>query len=329
MYKPRGEKISIIVPVYNVKKFLNRCVNSLVNQTYQNLEIIVIDDGSTDGSEILCDQLAKTDSRIITIHKKNGGLSDARNTGINLSTGEYLFFVDGDDWLDKKALEILINLAATKKNIDIIECNYRDIYQEHQTITEKCTGKISEKTGAFALNERLKWGMFKTLACNKLYRRSLFDEIRFPLGKLHEDEFTTYKLFYKARKVIFLDIALYNYDRTRENSITAKFTPKNLDVCEAFYDKLLFYSKHKDLRKNIDLACMTYVHVLMMTLSRYTLSTQKDEERLQKVLFDARKTEDIIAQHNITKLQKKCFKLILQGRYQKSVKIWLRNGGEI
>lgn len=233
--------ISVIVPIYNVEKYLVRCLQSIIKQTYQNLEIILVDDGSTDTSGKLCDKFAEKDSRIIVIHKKNGGLSDARNVGIDKSSGSYLVFVDSDDWIDPDMISILYNVAQ-KNNSDIIECSYRNIYKDHILEETNCNAEIINGDYVTALEGMLDWRYFKPVAWNKLYKRNVIKDIRYPVGRLHEDEFTTYKYFYNAKKVSYIDVSKYNYDRTREDSITGRgFSEKNLDACWAFRERVDFF----------------------------------------------------------------------------------------
>ena len=131
------ERISVVVPVYNVEQYLEKCVNSIINQTYKNLEIILVDDGATDKSGKLCDELAKLDNRIMAYHKKNGGLSDARNYGVERATGDYIGFVDGDDYIDAEMYEKLYE-AIKKENVDVAECNLKIIYSDRvELFTEK------------------------------------------------------------------------------------------------------------------------------------------------------------------------------------------------
>lgn len=233
--------ISVIVPVYKVEKYLNRCVESIVNQTLGDLEILLIDDGSPDKSGTICDDWAKKDNRIKTIHKMNGGLSDARNCGLEAATGDYVAFIDSDDWIELDMFETLYK-AVVEYNADIAECSWRCIYADRIEEQTENTGKIVTGDNVFALRGELRCEYFNAIACNKIYdRRKIFYNVRFPVGKLHEDEFTTHKAFYNADKLVYVDISKYNYDRTREDSITAVFKEKNLDVIDALYERLIFF----------------------------------------------------------------------------------------
>lgn len=197
------ELISVIVPIYNVEKYLNKCIESIINQSYSNLEIILVDDGSKDSSGIMCDSYILKDKRIKVIHKENGGLSDARNVGLDKAKGEYIVFIDSDDWIDEKMIEILYNIIK-KNNSDISICDYFLAYNE-EIQTQKEDIEIINLSNIEALKTIYDkdLGVCMIVAWNKLYKRNLFkDDIRYPYGKIHEDEFTTYKLLYKAKKNI-------------------------------------------------------------------------------------------------------------------------------
>lgn len=238
------DKISVIVPVYKVEPYLARCIESIQKQTYFNLEIILVDDGSPDNCGNLCDEYAAKDNRICVIHKKNGGLSDARNAGIESASGSYLCFADSDDWLDRDMIALLYKLCI-EKNADISECSFRNIYSGYIQEETACTAQLIEGNHIFALKKMLEWKYFKPVAWNKLYKRSVIGDIRYPVGKLHEDEYTTYKIFYNAKKSVYIDVSKYNYDKTRTDSITgSEFKEDNLDACWAFRERIDFFREH-------------------------------------------------------------------------------------
>ena len=222
-----GDKISIIVPVYNVKEYLERCVNSIINQTYSNLEIFLIDDGSTDGSGELCDLFSKKDCRIKVIHKLNGGLSSARNAAIDVMTGEYVTFVDSDDYVDCTYIEKLYALAK-KYDVQISVCG-----EKRFTIDEKSDLIFRDSPYVKLKNEKvlnpeegietfLNQYYFDASAWGKLYLSSLFLNVRYPVGKNHEDIGTTYKLFMMASNIAFFSDPLYFYMQ-RPDSILHSF----------------------------------------------------------------------------------------------------------
>ena len=212
--------ISVIVPVYNIEKYIARCIESLMNQTYKDLEIILVDDGSTNSAGEICDAYAQKDNRIKVIHRENGGLSAARNTGIDIATGEYISFIDGDDWIEDTMYEEMVQLAK-EQLADLVVCRYRCIYKNHET--DGSTGQITvyEKPLSM-LKQYLKEDeafLIQHAAWNKLYHRELLGEERFPEGKWYEDVVFSAKILSKVKKGIYLDHALYNYVCEREDSI--------------------------------------------------------------------------------------------------------------
>lgn len=227
--KVKEELVSVIVPVYNVEKYLSQCLDSIIHQTYKNLEIILVNDGSTDGSGKICDDYAAKDGRIKVIHQENGGLSDARNKGLDLMTGQFVTFVDSDDYLENNCIHTLYTYAYTCKTdisigkfIEFEENTSQFLFHNHLNNGNK----IEFLTGDQCLERHHKYflGIFVT-AWAKLYRTSLFNDsnpcksIRYPLGVLHEDQYTTHKLFFKSNKIVFVNDYLYVY-RVRKNSIT-------------------------------------------------------------------------------------------------------------
>lgn len=240
--------ISVIIPIYKVEKYIHKCINSVLNQTYKNLEIILVDDGSPDKCGEICDEYKKSDSRIKIIHKKNGGLSDARNKGIEIMTGDYVAFIDSDDYVDKNYIKELYESIKTNQ-AGIAVCNY---YKYYDNIGKKEYDKKSLNDKKIFNNiEALKdvlttYSVIDVVTWNKLYKSELFikNQIRFPFGKLHEDNFTTYKLLYFSNKTIFIEKPLYYY-RLRSNSImTSGFNTRRLDVLEAGVETKEFIKKH-------------------------------------------------------------------------------------
>lgn len=234
--------VSIVVPIYNVEDYLRECIDSILEQTYKNIEIILVNDGSQDNCGKICDEYGKRDRRIKVIHKKNGGLSDARNTGINEATGKYIAFVDSDDYVEKKYIELLYK-AIKDNNTQISQCGIFRIDNEKKLLGEfKYNYNVVNNSRNMMIDVyNGKWE--NIVVWNKLYLKSLFDNIKFPKGKIHEDEFTTYKIYYSVDKVSIIKQSLYNY-RKNENSITGNnYNIKRLDVLEALNErKNFFYS---------------------------------------------------------------------------------------
>ena len=207
------------------------CLNSIICQTYKNLEIIIVDDGSTDGSGKVCDKYKSKDNRIKVIHKKNGGLSSARNAGLKIAKGEYIGFIDSDDTINSKMYEILLK-NALKTDSDISMCSYQ-YFWDNNTYKIKNKEKLQlvkldSKEAIIQLNN---FSSFDMSACDKLYRRTIFNKIKFPEGRLSEDFFVMYKLFLRAKKICYIALPLYNY-RQRKNSISHS-TNINFDFIDA------------------------------------------------------------------------------------------------
>ncbi len=214
--------ISVIVPVYNVEGYLDACVTSITTQSYSNLEIILIDDGSTDRSGDMCDSLALSDSRIRVLHKSNGGLSDARNHGIDIATGSFIVFVDSDDTISPDAISTLYSLA-TEHNADIAMATFNN-HCPHR-------GRIIPLSGLEAARLMLYQTNMDSSAWNKLYRINLFSRHRFTKGIYYEDIDFVINLLFEVKKVVWTDRSLYNYTM-RPASITGNFSLKRLDVLD-------------------------------------------------------------------------------------------------
>ena len=233
--------ISIIVPVYNVEKWLDCCIESIINQTYKDIEIILVDDGSTDNSGKICDNWAEKDERIVVVHKENGGLSDARNAGIDKASGEWIVFVDSDDFVHKDMAKISFE-AAVKYNADLVAFGYLRVPEDCNEEISKLTEEKEELfVGQKLLYEYLYNRKGDVVAWNKLYRREIWSTLRYPVGKIHEDEFVIVDVLQSVNKSVVLDKVLYYY-RQREGSIVnEKELKAAYDALEAFelrYDKL-------------------------------------------------------------------------------------------
>lgn len=222
--------ISIIVPVYKVEPFLSRCVDSIIGQTFSDFELILVDDGSPDCCGEICDRYGTTDSRIHVIHKENGGLSDARNAGLEVVRGDYICFVDSDDWVSPQYLEKLLkNLQET--DADICECEVNYTYGE--LCTEADHPQLTVFNTEQALRQLIQDGQLHQYVWNKIYRRDMIENIIFPKGKTNEDEFWTYQIFGRAQKVVKISDILYNYYQRDSSIMGTGFSLKRLDALEA------------------------------------------------------------------------------------------------
>lgn len=233
--------ISVIVPVYKVEDYLDQCVQSIVSQTYTDLEIILVDDGSPDNCPAMCDAWAKRDSRIKVIHKKNGGLSDARNAGLEIAAGEYISFVDSDDWIENDILQLSLQ-CAKKNNADIVAFGVDWIHLDHIENPHPLHSAVYYGTDNI-VRTYFQSCMVLTIACNKLYKAEILSCITFPVGKLHEDEFFTYRVLAKANTVAVIDTIGYHY-RQHSNSIMGTYNLRHLDALEAMKEKAIFLSQN-------------------------------------------------------------------------------------
>lgn len=263
------DKISVIIPVYNVEGYLKECLDSIINQTYDNLQIIIIDDGSNDNSGIICDEYAKIDSRITVIHQDNGGLSDARNTGLDLAIGEYISFVDSDDFISCDYFEFLLN-NLIKYDSDISCCAaYK--YHSKDNYKSSYVNEVKKMTN----NEAIFHLIIEDSYCShaawaKLYKRQLFNKIRFPKGKIHEDLIVVPRLVGDSKSVIYNGQPKYFF-RMREGSITRSgFSKKSLDQVFGYellqeyitnhFPELLKYSKTKLLNSYFAFLGLIYIN---------------------------------------------------------------------
>lgn len=233
------QKISVIVPVYKVEPFLDRCVQSIVGQTYRNLEVILVDDGSPDNCSSLCDAWAAEDNRVKVIHKVNGGLSDARNAGIAVATGELMGFVDGDDWIAPDMYQHLHDLMMTDHS-DIAACGVEMVWEDGTS------SRMFTKSGNCVLNREeamrsiIEESWLKQPVWYKLYKTALIMDIPFPVGKYHEDVFWSYQAVAKAERVSVSDQVGYYYLQRNGSIMGEEYSLKRLDVVEAKRQRLTF-----------------------------------------------------------------------------------------
>lgn len=235
-----GPIVSIIIPVYNVCRYLTQCVDSVLNQTYPRVEILLVDDGSTDGSGSLCDQLERRDGRITVIHKPNGGLSDARNAGTAACSGEYVFYLDSDDYLEPNAISELMELL-TESGAQAAAGNYFYTYSDHESAAEPDTGNIALYTRKETIS-LLMQGKIQTFAWGKLLPADIARRHPFPVGKLFEDHFWTHLIFQDCERVAFTAKPLVHY-RQREDSISYTYTLSRLDILEGWRVRIAFLQR--------------------------------------------------------------------------------------
>ena len=279
-------KISIIIPIYNVEQYLPQCLDSIINQTYKNLEIILINDGSTDNSGKICDNYAKVDNRIHVFHKKNEGVSSARNLGLEKCTGDFIGFIDPDDFIELNMYELLYN-EQQKTNADIVWCNYSLYYSLNKQIFGEINSNITYNL--LNINEKndfysdlfYKYNM-KAYLWNKLYQKEIFSNIKFPYKKIFEDLFVFIYLISKANKISFINKKLYYY-RQRVNSICNKthiHSTFNIDMIESYIKSSIDY-KYFSNNNNVSniLSFHTYLFVLKNILFYQKCNLYKSEKK--------------------------------------------------
>ena len=235
-------EISIIVPVYNVEEYLENCIESILNQTFKDFELILVDDGSTDNSGKVCDIYEKKDSRIKVIHKNNGGLSSARNAGIDVAGGKYIGFVDSDDSIHPKMYEVLYNLINTYKS-DISCCSYKYTYDISSKEHEKLKlNEVIEMSNIEAIENLYTkdLGVRLVVAWNKLYNKRLFDNIRYKVGRIHEDEFMAHRILYNCKKIAYVDNELYYYLQREGSIMSQKSYKRKVDAFLSQSDRMRF-----------------------------------------------------------------------------------------
>lgn len=267
--------ISVIIPVYKVEAFLDKCVESVVNQSYTNLEIILVDDGSPDNCPKMCDEWAKKDNRIKVIHKPNGGLSDARNAGMKVASGEYIAFLDSDDWVENNMIEILYN-ETIASNSDIVACGVRMVWDgdcPDRNLTNMCGKKIFNSTED-AMRSLIQEMCILQTVWNKLYKRNVIENIFFPVGKINEDEFWTWRAIANSNRVVFVDMPLYNYLQ-RSGSIMRNGNFNPLYVIEAKLERKNYIKNN--IPSLYDLCCVDLLYTCLFQAQKANLLLNKKE----------------------------------------------------
>ena len=325
-------QISIVVPVYNVEKYLERCIDSILAQTFTDFELLLINDGSKDSSGLICDKYAEKDSRIRVFHKENEGVSRARNLGISNARGRWLGFIDSDDWVDKEYLHCFGDVFNYPDDIIVIQGMERIDGIQGRTLWQvkypnKCLGKTDLGNGI--AHFRLLHSGFPVL---KLFNLCIIKQYRILFDtkiSYHEDhlyvfnylkyvtriylsEGVAYKYMYNARKLVYIDFSFYNYDRRRTDSITGeKFREANLDACWAFRERVDFFEKHgiKSLeRKMNDIYCWILLDRIYQCYRQ-----QVNGPKVKALVEQARKDVDYLQQHDVDPWYIEEFKLLSKG----------------
>lgn len=294
-------KISVIVPVYNVESYVEACLRSILRQTFRELEILVVDDGSTDSSGEICERLSREDERIHVFHQENGGLSAARNTGLKAATGDYVAPVDSDDLLSPDYMEKLLN-ACVRNDAQVSICDCRGFMQdsEWEESMKQVKEKPEDEAGIQQFSSRkclehmyhpISSGMSFT-AWGKLYHRTLFTEqkLEYPVGKIHEDQFVTYQLLDAAESIAYVPEELYWY-RTRGGSIMhRRFDRRRLDLMEATREQCRYFLE-KGEKETASLAVNNHIRTEFSLLACVRESTAAESKKLESELRSALKKD--------------------------------------
>lgn len=295
--------ISVVVPVYKVEQYLERCVKSILAQTYEDFELILVDDGSPDNCPQMCDEIQRTDNRIQVIHQKNGGLSTARNAGIDWtfanSNSKWITFIDSDDWVHPSYLESLLR-AVTELDcaVSMGQMPVVSEYKVDELSKEDVEPQLWDVEDAF--QEEI---LDPNSACCRMYRRELFKDIRFPVGKLHEDRFTTYKLLFQSNKVAVVYAPLYYYFVNEEGIVHGTWSLRKLDDLEATEQQLAFFEK-QGLQKSYLYVLKDYVHLLVYSMrnmkghKEFAKANAEVRRKLRKVLKEHQKLLDVSFKKN-------------------------------
>jgi len=307
-------KVSIVVPIYKVEKYIHRCIGSILNQTYSNLEIILVNDGSPDNCGTIADSYQSKDSRVKVIHKQNGGLSDARNCGIKYVNGEFTMFVDSDDWLDTNMVKTMMDYSY-KYDADIVQSAFYYAYDNKLLIDNRYQKQSSEPIrldNDTLMYELVKNEKVKNFAWGKLYKTEIIIDIPFKKGVLFEDVFWAHKIMHRVSNYLILHQPFYYYYQ-RDDSIVANYTPNNLDIIkglkerhhfiEEFYEGLINESYRHILK-----TCFIHYHLLLMNRKKDTTGVHRKE--IEFYIRDNLKEFRRAVEHNKQlKIQLKLFSL--------------------
>lgn len=276
--------VSVIVPVYNVEQYIGRCIESIQRQTYSNLEILLVNDGSKDGSGIICEKYKKLDRRIKIINKINGGLSDARNAGIREAKGEYLVFIDGDDYIKQDYVEKLL-YKIVSIDADVVLCSFELVDDNGKLLKQEILSELpNEVVGHDILDAVLtSYGYKYVVAWNKIYRKEIFNKLRFDKDKIYEDEFINFRLFWNCGKIGILEETLYCYVQRNGSIVQSAMTrEKIMTKNEMHITRIEFYNEKQDKELYIK-ACQLYCNWLVECIGRYSyILEREDKEKFQK-----------------------------------------------
>lgn len=298
--------VSVIVPVYNVEQYLEQCIKSIVNQTYHNLEIILVNDGSTDGSGTICEQYRKKDHRIQVIHQENRGLSGARNAGMDVFSGEYIMFIDSDDFVDHEIVEVMLREALENK-LDIVLCGTVLCDQSGNKMSSSAIAR-SEIYTEDLFHPFFRSDYYSVSAWGKLYHRDMVKGIYFPDRKYHEDMFVAHRFLSRAKRVMIMDKAYYWYRQVQGSITHRSFQIKHLDAIEACVERSNFIKEIES--KWSDESNAALVYTCCKCLERMFQASYYDREREQKIQRLVRQHVKQLVQNDRYSLYTKVFAVV-------------------
>lgn len=267
--------LSVIIPVYNVEQYLERCVLSVVYQTYTNIEILLVDDGSTDASGKICDSLGKKYKNVVVLHKENGGLSDARNAGLKAATGDYITFLDSDDYIHPRMYEILLS-QLIDSNADIVECELTKVYSYLPPFPKINSVRSIIMSPEEAILSGYDWKYFTAVVWNKIYKRHLLQEKYFPIGVFHEDEFWTHEILYSASTLVHICEPLHYYQQRTGSIMGMEFNSKHAEAVDALKRRIDFFKdKNEVLYRRGCIYIVEHILLKMQYLSNKSFSNRE------------------------------------------------------
>ena len=295
-------QISVIVPIYKVEKYIHRCVDSILGQTYGDFELILVDDGSPDNCGAICDEYAAKDSRVVVIHQENGGLAAARNAGLDWvfanSDSQWIAFVDSDDWVHPSFLELMY-AAAQEQKAWLVCCDFERVASEtHCVAPNEIVVSCQHPRDVYIYTDGRGEGAF---AWRYLYHRSLFEEIRYPIGKLWEDIFTTPRVIFRTDKLAVVHAPLYYYFTNPSGITKSKWTPRNLDVLEALEFNIAFFTQNGEKRL-LKQTVKSYLSNIAFQIDCVSKSTIPDEARKRMARLLQKKVRQAIWKYRNLKL---------------------------
>ena len=278
-----GELVSIIVPVYNAEQYISRCISCILDQTYRNIELILVDDGSSDKSAQIIDEESGKDKRIVVIHKINGGASDARNMGLSMCRGSYICFVDADDIIDPEYVMTMLSIAK-EYDCDIVQCDYKKV-NSRDIIFTRGDNKISVVSSTDMLNRIYSESNVDTIVLwNKLFKKSVIADIRFPVGIMFEDEVFCPRVIYNASRIAITNSTLYYYYHNNNSVMNMEYSKKKLDIFTALKLRMDFYCKC-GLKDLYDKDLYKYMNKLLQNIYLVKKSQIADKSSIKRRLI--------------------------------------------